>query len=59
MILGGLWRYRLCTYPSILQLIGQLQIMHYKRHKRITQLLPETVQEENKITSDWPENRDL
>ena len=59
MTLGALWRYRLCTYPYIPQLIGQLQIMHYKRHKRIRQLLSETVQEENKITSDWPENRDL
>ena len=59
MILGALWRYRLCAYTYIPQLIGQLQIMHCKRHKRIRKLLPETVQEENKITSDWLENRDL
>ena len=59
MILGALWRYRLCTYPYIPQLIGQLQIMHYKHHKRIRKLLPETVQEGNKITSDWLEKRDI
>ena len=59
MILGALWRYRLCTFTYKPQLIGQLQIIHYKCHKRIRKLLPETVQEENKITSDWLKNREL
>ena len=47
------------TYTYIPQFIGQLHIIHYKRHKRIGKRLPETVQGKNKITSDWLENRDL